>query len=95
MLNIIVQLEDIYVIVVIGRGSNMGRTCQYCASEVTGYRIVLSIHNIGGEALSILGQRPAGIISVYRHHPVAVCSHHYEHLPRHVRHCRTELGAWA
>jgi len=63
------------------------KTCQYCSSEVTSYRIILSKFNIGGEAVSHFStDRPAGIMSVYRHHPVAVCSHHYEHLPRHVRH---------
>ena len=71
------------------------KTCQYCSNDVTGFRIILSIHNIGGEAVSGDSRyRPAGIISVYRHHPVAVCSHHYEHLPRHLRHCRTQRGAW-
>lgn len=71
------------------------RSCQYCSSEVMGFRIVLSIHNIGGEAVShSSAARPAGIISVYRHHPVAVCSYHYDNLPGHVRHCRTQRGAW-
>ena len=76
-------------------GESMSRTCQYCPGEVTSYRIILSVHNIGGEAVSVFGDRPAGIMSVYRHHPVALCSHHYEHLPKHVRHCSTEKGAWA
>lgn len=73
--------------VVYARGAYMSRSCQYCSSEVKNYRIILSKFNIGGEAVSPSSTaRPAGIISVYRHHPVAVCDHHYHNLPRHVRH---------
>lgn len=80
---------------VYARGSLMTRSCQYCSSEVTAYRMISSKFNIGGEAVShSMAARPAGIISVYRHHPVAVCDHHYHNLPRHVRNCRTERGAW-
>jgi len=64
----------------------MGRTCQYCSNKVTAFRIILAKQYMAGEAVSVFGGCPAGIISVYRHRPVAVCSHHYEHLPRHVRH---------
>ena len=64
----------------------MSRTCQYCAQPISAFRIILSKHNVGGEAMAPLGHRPAGIISVYRHHPVAVCDYHYHNLPRHVRH---------
>lgn len=73
----------------------MKRTCQYCSQPIEGWRMTLSIHDIGGEAVSGDSRyRPAGIISVYRHHPVAVCKYHYFNLPRHVRHCSTERGAW-
>ena len=68
-------------------GESMSRTCQYCLKPVVSYRMVLTIHNIGGECVTTSSShRPAGIISVYRHHPVAVCDHHYHNLPRHVRH---------
>ena len=76
-------------------GESMTRTCQYCSKPINSYRMILSIHDIGGECMASLGQRPAGIISVYRHHPVAVCSHHYEHLPRHVRHHTNDRGLYS
>ena len=76
-------------------GLFMIKNCQYCSNVVTGYRIILSIHNIGGEAVShFSADRPAGIISVYRHHPVAVCDHHYHNLPRHVRHHTNNRGLY-
>ncbi len=61
------------------------RTCQYCTRTIVAYRLILSMHNIGGECVSLLGApHPQGIISVYRHHPVAVCDYHYHNLPKHV-----------
>lgn len=73
--------------VVYARGVQMNRSCQYCSNEVTAYRMTLSKFNIGGNLVSYsIAARPAGIMSVYRHHPVAVCSYHYDNLPRHVRH---------
>ena len=72
-------------------GESMSRTCQYCSKPVVSYRMVLTIHNIGGECVTpSSGHRPAGIISVYRHHPVAVCRHHWGNLPKHIRHCQNE-----
>ncbi len=73
----------------------MGKSCQYCPKPIDNYVMVLTVHDIGGECSTAFSSRsPAGIMSVYRHHPVAVCSHHYEHLPGHVRHCRTDRGCW-
>jgi len=61
------------------------RTCQYCTRTIVAYRLITSRHNIGGECVTAPGSpRPAGIISVWRHHPVAVCDHHYHNLPGHV-----------
>ncbi len=77
------------------------RTCQYCTRTIVAYRLILSRHNIGGECVTTLGSpRPAGIISVYRHHPVAVCHHHYDNLPKHVRgyispNCQSHSGSGA
>ena len=63
------------------------KSCQYCHRSIAGFRLVLTRHNIGGQCVSALSApRPQGIISVWRHHPVAVCSGHYEHLPSHVNH---------
>ncbi len=65
------------------------KTCQYCTRTIVAYRLILSRHNIGGECVTAFSSpRPAGIVSVYRHHPVAVCHHHYDNLPIHV------VGDW-
>jgi hypothetical protein len=63
------------------------RTCQYCHLTISRFRLILAIHTIGSDATTALGSpSPAGIISVYRHHPLAVCDFHYHNLPVHVRH---------
>jgi len=63
------------------------KTCQYCSRSIAGFHLVLTRHNIGGQCVSASGApRPQGIISVWRHHPVAVCLSHYEQLPVHVNH---------
>lgn len=73
----------------------MAKSCQYCSKPIENYVMTWTIHDIGGECWTdINSPRPAGIMSVYRHHPVAVCSHHYEHLPGHVRHWSTKRGCW-
>lgn len=73
----------------------MMKQCQYCSNQAENFRMILSVFNVGGVDVSrFVADRPTGITSVFRHHPVVVCSYHYDHLPRHVRHCRTERGAW-
>jgi len=75
------------------------RTCQYCTRTIVAFRLILSRHNIGGECVTAFDSpRPAGIISVYRHHPVAVRDLHYHNLPKHVRgytnpNCQSHSGS--
>jgi len=82
----------------LGARSSM-RSCQYCTRTIVAYRLITSIHNVGGECVTAFDSpRPAGIISVYRHHPVAVCHHHYDNLPKHVRgyispNCQSHSGS--
>lgn len=63
------------------------RSCQYCHLPVTNYRMTVMKGNIGGECVTAIGsKRAAGIVSIYRYHPIAVCGHHYHNLPKHVSH---------